>query len=84
MAALAAVIEVRGSEVQVFYRLLAAPAPAPQHLRSSFEDLQPAFRILLAAYPDYFQPVCFDWPAFVWSAELWYSYGLQVRNLAAS
>ncbi|PNH09292.1 SET domain-containing protein 4, partial [Tetrabaena socialis] len=49
------------------------------HLREAFESSSPAFACLLAAYPTYFQPHWFSWEAYLWAAELWYSYGIQVQ-----
>lgn len=65
-------------------------APAPyicallvhlvQHLREAFDASAPAFASLLQAYPSYFQPDWFSFESYLWAAELWYSYGIQVRR----
>ncbi|KAG2436622.1 hypothetical protein HYH02_011557 [Chlamydomonas schloesseri] len=62
--------------------LAAEAAEARRHLAEAFEASKPAFESLCKAYPDYFQPHWFSWESYLWAAELWYSYGIQVQVAA--
>ncbi|KAG2443768.1 hypothetical protein HXX76_002112 [Chlamydomonas incerta] len=59
--------------------LAAEAGQARRHLAEAFAASQPAFESLIRAYPDYFQPHWFSWESYLWAAELWYSYGIQVQ-----
>ncbi len=50
-----------------------------QHLREKFHALAPIFKTLCSAYPAFIKPELFEWGAYIWAAELWYSYAIQVR-----
>jgi hypothetical protein len=45
--------------------------------------MQPVFQALVAAYPEHLQQEQFSLDAFLWAAQLWYAYAIQVgRRLA--
>lgn len=48
-------------------------------MRGQFTALGPVFAMLLAAYSSYLKPEWFTYEAFLWAAELWYAYAIQVR-----
>jgi histone-lysine N-methyltransferase SETD3 len=47
-----------------------------QHLKSQYAALFPT---LTNAFPTIFPARFYTWAAFLWAAELWYSYGLKVQ-----
>jgi histone-lysine N-methyltransferase SETD3 len=49
------------------------------HLRAQFAATRPLMDALLAAYPQHLRPEWFSYEAYVWAAELWYSYAFEVR-----
>lgn len=54
---------------------------AQAHLRAQYAATRPLFDMLLAAYPQHLQPSWFDYGAYLWAAELWYSYCFEVGGV---
>lgn len=52
-----------------------------KHMRQQFDQLQPIFQTLLGAYGQFLKAEWFSYQAFLWAAELWYAYAIQVRPL---
>lgn len=55
-----------------------------QHVRGSFEAAMPALSALTEAFPDAILPEHVSEEAFLWAAQLWYSYGMEVRACQSS
>lgn len=51
---------------------------ARRHLADAYASLEPTIAALLRAYPQHLQQAWFTRPAFLWAAELWYAYALQL------
>jgi hypothetical protein len=41
--------------------------------------MTPVFEALVAAYPEHLREEQFNLEAFLWAAQLWYAYAIQVR-----
>ncbi|CAL5219423.1 g1252 [Coccomyxa viridis] len=52
---------------------------AQQHVRGYFEAALPALSALTEAFPDDILPEYVSEEAFLWAAQLWYSYGMEVK-----
>ncbi len=55
------------------------PLSRVQHVRGYFEAALPALSALTEAFPDDILPEYVSEEAFLWAAQLWYSYGMEVR-----
>ncbi|GAB4816642.1 hypothetical protein N2152v2_003688 [Parachlorella kessleri] len=80
---------------QAYYTGLSFPAPlvdalagtaaqleiqrAQAHLRSQYAATRPLLDMLLAAYPQHLDPAWFEYQAYLWATELWYSYCFEVE-----
>ena len=49
------------------------------HLRAQYDATRPLFDILLTAYPQHLSREWFDYAAYVWAAELFYSYAFEIE-----
>jgi len=49
------------------------------HLRLQYEATVPLLNILLEAYPQHLKKEWFEYPSYVWAAELWYSYSFEIE-----
>uniref|UniRef100_A0A7S0UNM8 SET domain-containing protein n=1 Tax=Polytomella parva TaxID=51329 RepID=A0A7S0UNM8_9CHLO len=60
--------------------LLQQAHEARQHLEDEFKAADPVFRTLLTAYPSYMREGWFLRQQYIWAAELWYAYAIQVQR----